>query len=95
MSRHHLKLGHAAGTFPGLRRADPRLEPVIDRLEQEHHVIHDVLDGVDRALVAFVAAPDGMPELRAAVDALSDSLISHLAYEERQLIEPRARFGSR
>lgn len=79
--------------FPGLRRADPRLEPVIDRLEQEHHVIHDVLEGVDRALVAFVAAADGMPELRAAVDALSDSLLSHLAYEERVLIEPLARLG--
>ncbi len=79
--------------FPGLRRADPRLEPVIKRLEQEHHVIHDVLEGVDRALVAFVAAADGMPELRAAVDALSDSLLSHLAYEELELIEPLARLG--
>ncbi len=82
------------GMFPGLRRADPRLNPVIDRLEQGHHVIQDVLEGVDRALVAFVAAADGKPELRAAVDALSDALLSHLAYEERELIEPLARLGS-
>ena len=81
--------------FPGLRRADPRLAPIIDHLEHEHHVIHDVLEGVDRALVAFVAAADGVPELRAAVDALSDSLLSHLAYEERQLVEPLARLGMR
>ncbi len=81
--------------FPHLRKADPRLAPVIDRLEQEHHAIHDVLEGVDRALVAFVATPDGMTELRAAVDLLSDTLLSHLAYEERELVEPIARIGLR
>jgi hemerythrin-like domain-containing protein len=81
--------------FPHLRDADPRLAPVIDRLEQEHHAIHDVLEGVDRALVAFVATPDGMAELRAAVDLLSDTLLSHLAYEERELVEPIARLGLR
>jgi hemerythrin-like domain-containing protein len=79
--------------FPHLRDADPRLAPVIDRLEQEHHAIHDVLEGVDRALVALVSGPDGMAGLRAAVDLLSDTLLSHLAYEERQLIEPIARLG--
>ncbi|MDG4797621.1 LLM class flavin-dependent oxidoreductase [Micromonospora sp. WMMD1082] len=80
--------------FPHLRRADPRLKPVIDRLVEEHHAIHDVLEGVDRALVAFVAAPDGMAELRAAVDLLSDTLLSHLSYEERELVEPLARLGA-
>jgi alkanesulfonate monooxygenase SsuD/methylene tetrahydromethanopterin reductase-like flavin-dependent oxidoreductase (luciferase family) len=79
--------------FPHLRRADPRLAPVIDRLEQEHHAIQGVLEGVDRALVAFVATPDGMTELRAAVDLLGDTLLSHLAYEERELVEPIARLG--
>ncbi|WBB53178.1 LLM class flavin-dependent oxidoreductase [Verrucosispora sp. WMMD573] len=79
--------------FPHLRRADPRLAPVIDRLEEEHHAIHDVLEGVDRALVAFVATPDGMADLRAAVDLLSDTLLSHLSYEERELVEPIARLG--
>lgn len=80
--------------FPHLRHADPRLGPVIDRLEQEHHAINDVLEGVDRALVALVCTPDGMAELRAAVDLLSDALLSHLAYEERELVEPLARLGS-
>ncbi|MBX7266979.1 hemerythrin domain-containing protein [Micromonospora sp. Llam7] len=80
--------------FPHLRRADPRLRPVVDRLEEEHHAIHDVLEGVDRALVAFVATPDGMAELRAAVDLLSDTLLSHLSYEERELVEPIARLGA-
>lgn len=83
------------GLFPHLRGADPRLAPVIDRLEREHHAIHDVLERVDRALVAFVSVSDGMAELRAAVDLLSDTLLSHLAYEERELVEPIARLGLR
>ncbi len=79
--------------FPRLRQADTRLRPVIDRLEQEHHAIHDVLEGVDRALVALVSTPNGLGQLRAAVDLLSDTLLSHLSYEERELTEPIARLG--
>ena len=47
---------------------------------------------VDRALVAFVAGQDGRT-LRTAVDLLTDALLSHLAYEERELVEPIARLG--
>jgi alkanesulfonate monooxygenase SsuD/methylene tetrahydromethanopterin reductase-like flavin-dependent oxidoreductase (luciferase family) len=79
--------------FPHLRAADPRLEPVIDRLQEEHRAIHGVLEQVDRALVAFVAGPDGVKQLRAAADLLTDTLLSHLAYEERELVEPLARFS--
>ncbi len=79
--------------FPALRAADERLAPVIDRLEAEHLVIHDVLERVDRALVGFVADPNGAGPLRDAVDLLTDTLLSHLSYEERELVEPLARLG--
>jgi hypothetical protein len=79
--------------FPHLRRSDPRLAPVLDRLESEHRTIHDILERVDRALVAFVTGPDGVTDLRAAMDLLSDALLSHLSYEERELVEPLARLG--
>jgi hemerythrin-like domain-containing protein len=79
--------------FPRLRRSDSRLVPVVDRLEAEHQVIHGVLEGIDQALVAFVHEPDGGRQLRAAVDLLSDTLRSHLSYEERELLEPLARLG--
>ena len=91
--------------FPHLRRADPDLAPVIDRLAEEHVAIHDVLERVDRALVAFVAGaagpgdaagaagPDGAKALTAAVDLLTDTLLSHLSYEERELLEPLSRLG--
>jgi hemerythrin-like domain-containing protein len=79
--------------FPHLKRSDPELVPVVNRLEQEHHVIADVLDQVDRALVALVSEADGMSKLRAAVDLLTDTMLSHLSYEERELVEPLARLG--
>ncbi|WP_283133125.1 hemerythrin domain-containing protein [Rhizohabitans arisaemae] len=79
--------------FPHLIKNDPDLEPVITRLEEEHHAIAAVLERVDRALVALVAEPGGIPRLRREIDLLTDALLSHLAYEERELIEPLARFG--
>ncbi len=82
-----------ASVFPHLRRRDAGLGPVLDRLESEHHVIAAVLDDVDRALVGLVSEPDGMAGLRSSVDLLSDTLLSHLAYEERMLLEPLARYG--
>ncbi|KQX61931.1 LLM class flavin-dependent oxidoreductase [Angustibacter sp. Root456] len=88
---HHSLEDHSV--FPHLRSRDPRLAPVIDRLEAEHHVISDVLERVDQALVAMVSAPDGLAQVRAAVDLLTDTLLSHLAYEERELVEPLARLG--
>ncbi|USQ78009.1 hemerythrin domain-containing protein [Ornithinimicrobium cryptoxanthini] len=82
-----------ASVFPHLRAAETTLAPVLDRLEQEHVVIHDVIEAVDRALVAFVATPDDFSQLDEAVNALTDTLLSHLSYEEEQLVEPLARVG--
>ncbi len=82
--------------FPHLRRSELGLGPVLDRLEEEHEVIHDVLDGVDRALVALVGSDGGdaaLDDLQRQVDLLTDTLLSHLAYEERELIGPLARHG--
>ncbi|HEY6789311.1 MAG TPA: LLM class flavin-dependent oxidoreductase [Trebonia sp.] len=80
--------------FPGLSGLDGRLKPVTDRLHAEHLIIAGVLERVDAALVALVTAPEtGMPQLRAAVDLLTDMLLSHLSYEESELVEPLGRFG--
>ncbi|MEU8227878.1 LLM class flavin-dependent oxidoreductase [Kribbella sp. NPDC048915] len=82
-----------ASLFPHIRRADPELVPVVDRLQEEHKIIHDVLEGVDKALVALVDGSGDIDGLRAAVDVLDDTLLSHLSYEERELVEPLARLG--
>jgi alkanesulfonate monooxygenase SsuD/methylene tetrahydromethanopterin reductase-like flavin-dependent oxidoreductase (luciferase family) len=81
-----------ASVFPHLRRIEPKLTPVLDRLSEEHHLIHGTIEGVDRALVALVGGGD-IKGLRSAVDLLSETLLSHLSYEEHQLVEPLGRYG--
>lgn len=86
--------------FPHLRRSEPGLGPVLDRLEEEHHVIHDVLEQFDEALVMLVgsdgtgrAGEEALEGVQSSLDLLTDTLLSHLAYEERELIGPLSRHG--
>jgi hemerythrin-like domain-containing protein len=79
--------------FPHLRRADSELGPVIDRLTDEHLVIHDAIEEVDHALVDHMNNPTDFDRLQAAIDMLTDTLLSHLSYEEVELVEPLARLG--
>lgn len=79
--------------FPHLRRSDPALTPVLDRLESEHLVIHDVLEQLDEALVGLVSGASGSAELRRVVDRLSETLLDHLAYEEVELVPALDRHG--
>jgi hemerythrin-like domain-containing protein len=80
--------------FPHLRRSEAKLAPVLDRLEEEHEQIADLLERVDRALVELVSAEaSGIDGVASAMDLLTDALLSHFAYEERELVEPLARHG--
>src|ERR1700683_5167203 len=79
--------------FPHLRRSEADLAPVIDRLEAEHVIIHEVLLDVDRALVNLVTAPGDFTEIEEAVEVLTRTLLSHLAYEEREITGPLSRYG--
>ena len=80
--------------FVHLSQGDPSLAPVIRRLTDEHLVIHTAIEAVDRALVDHIThADDGFAGISAATDFLADGLLSHLAYEEQELVEPLARLG--
>ncbi|MDR0344531.1 MAG: LLM class flavin-dependent oxidoreductase [Nocardiopsaceae bacterium] len=79
--------------FPHLRAREPGLEPVLGRLADEHKIIHHVLDDLDRALVELLRHPGDFSGLQQAADLLTDTMLSHLSYEEAQLIEPLARHG--
>jgi alkanesulfonate monooxygenase SsuD/methylene tetrahydromethanopterin reductase-like flavin-dependent oxidoreductase (luciferase family) len=82
------------GIFPHLGRRDPQLAAVLERLEEEHEAIAELLDRVDATLIALVASEDGaLDSVRSTMDVLTDALLSHFAYEERELVEPLARFG--
>ena len=77
--------------FVALGKAQESLAPVLDRLGREHEVIAGVLTGLDEALVAMVADPARLDEVRDRVELLADQLLSHLAYEEEELVEPLGR----
>jgi hemerythrin-like domain-containing protein len=91
VSQHHAIEDQSV--FPHLRRAEAGLAPVIDRLEEEHVVIHEVVEGVDKALVDLIQKPGDFTEVQEAIDLLTDALLSHLAYEEQQIVEPLSRYG--
>ncbi len=77
--------------FRDLRDEDVSLAPVLERLSEEHEVIADLLDRLDRALVEMVDHPGAVEPARAEAAVLSEALLSHLAYEEEQLLGPLGR----
>jgi hemerythrin-like domain-containing protein len=79
--------------FPYLARAEPALAPVIQRLTDEHLVIHDAIQLVDAALVREINDSADRDGIQAAIDFLTDALLSHLSYEEHEIVEPLARLG--
>jgi hemerythrin-like domain-containing protein len=91
VTRHHGM--EDAAVFPHLRSRQRDLTAVLDRLDQEHHAIHDLLESVDAALVHLADHPGDYGPLTEAVDLLTDTLLSHFAYEEHELIAPLARYG--
>ena len=84
-----------ASVFPHLRRSEPAAAPVLDRLSAEHDTIHHLLQDVDRVLVGLVVNADeaALDAVEEALQTLGDRLLSHLAYEERELRGPLARHG--
>lgn len=79
--------------FPDLRTSEPGLEAVLERLEAEHVSISGLLDELDQALVAMIGEPRRISDVQVAAERLSDSLLSHLAYEEEQLLGPIGRLA--
>lgn len=74
--------------FPELRRMDAGLAAVLARLRDEHEIIAEIIERLDRTLVAMVSDPSGLEEVRHLADELSDALLSHFAYEEDELLGP-------
>ena len=79
--------------FADLRSRDEGLAPVIERLSEEHEVIAGVLTKLDQALVAMVEDPEQLGVVASEVERLGDVLLSHLDYEEEELLGPIAALG--
>jgi hemerythrin-like domain-containing protein len=91
-----LTIHHAledANLFVDLKSRDAELAAVIERLSEEHEVVAAVLSRLDAALVAMIDDPHHLPGVQTEVERLSDILLSHLAYEEEELLGPIARLG--
>ncbi len=74
--------------FPQLRTVDGELSAVLDRLAQEHLVIHAVLVDLDKASVDLARGVETFDEVDRLVDLLASRLLSHLDYEEAELVGP-------
>jgi iron-sulfur cluster repair protein YtfE (RIC family) len=87
---HHHRLEDRA-VFPTLRRIDPGLEPVLDKLETEHRRVATLLEQIEHSaevLDHHVAARD---RVAAGLEELRRQLLAHLDFEEDQLERPLAR----
>ncbi len=72
--------------YPALRQADADgLGAVIGRLDDEHLVVHEVLEIFDAVLVRAARDPAVLPEVARTFRHLRTILESHFAYEEDQI----------
>ena len=74
--------------FPVLRRVDPELDPVVDKLESDHRAVADLVHELEAAANALqdAADPDAVRErVVVALTGLGTLLLEHLDYEERNL----------
>ena len=89
---HHHRLEDVA-IFPTLRRVDPELNPVVDKLEADHLAVAERLAEVERSAEALTEAEstDARREVSAALDRLATELLEHLRFEEEKLEPALAR----
>jgi hypothetical protein len=76
-----------AAVFPMIRKHDPSLNSVIDRLEEDHLAVHHITERI--ASIAETLATDPSDTTRAALDEvlgeLEARLLAHLALEEEAI----------
>ena len=83
-SHHHAE---SVLLFPGLRRVNPVLDPVVDKLEADHLAISDLLGEVGAAASELGRQEDQAvrQRLTRALQGLSTDLLAHLEYEEENI----------
>lgn len=88
-SHHNLE---DAAFFPALRAANPAIDPVIDKLEDDHRKVSDLLDAVEEGAGVITKVDSGAVRQSVAdtLTVLAERLLAHLDYEELN-IGPTAR----
>ena len=75
--------------FPALRQGSDGLKKVVDRLSEEHLIIHQLLEALEAGARNAVTRPDRetFTELKKAFVALERFVRSHFGYEQEELEE--------
>ena len=76
-----------AAVFPMIRRHQPALAPMIDRLEEDHLTVHHITERIAAAAAMLPGdeGPDHRAELVATLGELEEHLLAHLALEEESI----------
>jgi hypothetical protein len=84
----HMHHGHEdRDMFPALRRSNPDLGAVVDRLESDHRAISTLLDAVEAGVKELdeTSSSEARESLVMALRNLATSLLEHLAFEEENI----------
>ncbi len=81
---HHIE---DVALFPELRRTNPALNPVVDRLEADHRLVSDYLDVIEAVAKGLGRndTAEARQQLVDALEALAEHLLAHLEYEEIEI----------
>ena len=76
-----------SAVFPMVRKRDPSLHRVIDRLEEDHLVVHHITERIaaEAALLDSAEPGESRERLVQALLELEEHLLAHLAFEEESL----------
>jgi hemerythrin-like domain-containing protein len=86
LTRHHT--GEDTGAFAVLATEFPELGSVIAQLRDDHHVVAEILRGLEELLGALPPDPTEAEaqRVRGELDGLAALLESHFGYEEKKLV---------
>ena len=81
--------------FPALHGHSDGLNKVVERLQAEHLIIHDLLERLEAAAVALITDPGtkSATALRSEFKRLETFVVSHFGYEQTELEESLGYYG--
>ena len=93
---HHHRLEDRA-LFPEIRRVNPSLGPVVERLQADHRRVAGLLEGVESAVEELDGedTPAARTQVAAALEALAGHLLAHLDLEEQSVADTLRRWEPR
>jgi len=76
-----------AAVFPMVRKHDPSLNSVVDRLEEDHLTVHHITERIAAVAAEVASDASGISryQLVEALTELEEHLLAHLALEEESL----------